>query len=95
MLLSGNERADTSADGDDGFLQPGEARRVHKHRGYTDDWSHDPPWRRTQRHSTATQASVQHPQLHDPVECFHRQDIPNNQLRILHSGQSVCQCQCQ
>lgn len=32
LLMLGNERVDAPADGDDGFLQSGEAWRVHKHR---------------------------------------------------------------
>jgi len=85
----GDERVDSSVDGDERFLQPREAGRVHQHRRHSDDRRHDPPGRRTQRHSAATQATVQHPQLHDPVERFNRQDLPHHQLRILHPGQLV------
>ena len=73
--LVGDERAAPTADGDEGLLQLGEARRLQQHRRRPLPGGHDPAGRRQERRSAAAEASLRHLQLHPAHQRRHRQDL--------------------
>lgn len=82
IYQTGDQRNNTPVGRGSGFLQPGEARRIHQHRWHSVDGCNDSPWRRTQRYPSAIETTFQHFQLYAAVKCFYWQSISHNWLRI-------------
>ena len=98
ICCTGDKRDHSPDDGEQGILQPGEAWRVHQPGGHLCHRGHDPPWRWSQWHPAAPQASLQHLQLHPAIQQLHRQGLPHHRRGLVHQGGNVwlmvCVCVC-
>lgn len=89
MSFVGDQWNHPTDDGGQGFLQSGEAWRVHQYRGHSDACRYDPPRRGEERHSLPTQEAFQHLQLHPPLQQLHWQDLQNHRQWIFHPSKNI------